>query len=843
MIYPHAARRGAARASLRGSALAFSLAMIALISALGVGLVQLQAALDKRQTGASDRRSALYVAEAGISEATLAVSQGRSGNIASEAVPARLGDSVYWVEAEELSGGRIRLMSQAASGTQRFAIQAVVLPSVSPIGEYGFFGEDAVEIGWGSVLDGYDSGEGSFEAQLDRSYSFETTGEGAEVHSNGDILFAEEATVPPPGEGGGHAGGDQGQDPGASTGLDGADGQDGDDGATGLAIWDSFSESGLDPRQSYALRASGNGVHDFTGLLGTDEESLAGLLTNLLWGSAFMEQYQQVKFAAFLPGGGQRAISSQEYVYLRYLGSTGTSAEDLELVFASSPAISSMLLHGPMGEELVAKAGGLSDEVTLSAARSSRSAAGPLEPMSGDSAGSGATSAGMQGTFLFGEATPGEDSYVASAGSAYIEEAASAAKEPLVMPRVVVPDGLNAEAGVRDVGTGSTMTFGSEDRWIDGISVESGGRLEIVGPAVLAVATLDVATGGELVFDDSHGPIQLYVTDRMDLAAGSEMSSLTPHESAMGTHVFIGGRNGSVAGNRVSLMATGDFHGVFYAPEDDLLIPNTLRFYGSAAAKRLMIQDFAHASYDLAFATNGVGVPSLPKILSWQVIAIEEGEVRSLRFNPILSLAARGITPVPSATAASEQDFEVTYLDAAGAVQTYAGDSASFDWSNVGRLSSLRWMDGAGAPMRWTTPSGYDPQLLLNTHRADERMRVYGTVVVPHPAGADAEAPRKINEAGVVSMGIGAASPVKIATPTAFASAGGPLSTGVGGAASGAAAAASAGGAAAAAAGPGGAAAAAAAAGAGGAAAAAAGPGGAAAAVVSQRSAEALTTP
>lgn len=179
--------RSQARAR-QGSALVASLIVVASIAALGAYIVQIQSSFSRRQTQAIDRKRALYISEAGLAEASLAISMGKSGVLGSEEVPVRFHDGVYWVESEALSDGRKMLTSRGQVGTGQFTVRQVVTPNVHPIGALGLFGDEGVHIGEGVVIDGCDSRERSFELELDGTYPFTTSGEGALVRSNGDIV-------------------------------------------------------------------------------------------------------------------------------------------------------------------------------------------------------------------------------------------------------------------------------------------------------------------------------------------------------------------------------------------------------------------------------------------------------------------------------------------------------------------------------------------------------------------------------------------------------------------------------------------------------------------------------
>ena len=194
LLTPKATLRRSARRAQRGTALVLSLITVMIIASLGAGLVQLHTSIDRRSEFAIDRRRALYLAEAGLAEAALAVSQGRTGTIASEAVPARFGRGVYWVEADDLPSDKVALRCTAQLGTAEFVVRTMVLPNVNPVTSLGFFGSDGVTVGWGSVVDGYHSADGAYASQVDAALPVWSTGELGLIGSDSDIVLKE--TVP-----------------------------------------------------------------------------------------------------------------------------------------------------------------------------------------------------------------------------------------------------------------------------------------------------------------------------------------------------------------------------------------------------------------------------------------------------------------------------------------------------------------------------------------------------------------------------------------------------------------------------------------------------------------------
>jgi hypothetical protein len=180
----------------RGGALLVSLILMTVIAGLGMGLVQVNHALTRRQTTAIDTKRALYVAEAGLSEAFHALAIGQGGNVGTPEEPAAFGKGLFWVEAEQAKDGSVMLSSVGLVGTGRYAISHVVTPSSSSsLAPAGVFGLDQVVIGAGAVLDGWNPADGAYQEPGALGLAGDVTGTNASVSSNGDIQVQADPTT------------------------------------------------------------------------------------------------------------------------------------------------------------------------------------------------------------------------------------------------------------------------------------------------------------------------------------------------------------------------------------------------------------------------------------------------------------------------------------------------------------------------------------------------------------------------------------------------------------------------------------------------------------------------
>lgn len=174
----------------RGSALVGSLSVVMVAAALGSAMLQMEAGFGRSLRQSVDNKRALYVAEAGLSEAYLAVVQGKGGTIGSSEHPAAFADGVFWVVAKEHLDNKVTLTSHGLCASGRFSVAMTIEPNSGSVGQLGLFGGTRVEVGGASVVDGYDSARGTFESQANTPLlGIPTTGGGARVNSNGNIAL------------------------------------------------------------------------------------------------------------------------------------------------------------------------------------------------------------------------------------------------------------------------------------------------------------------------------------------------------------------------------------------------------------------------------------------------------------------------------------------------------------------------------------------------------------------------------------------------------------------------------------------------------------------------------
>jgi Tfp pilus assembly protein PilX len=183
----------------RGAALIVALLVVLMVGVLSMSYLQMSLSKNREQQGAADAKRAFYMAESGLSEAYSGLLAGKSGNVGSDIVPARFGNGLFWVKAEQLGNAHTCLTSTGMCGTGRACVSIVVRNQNQSVASNGVFSDQNVSIQVGSLIDSYDSRLGSYASQvgggggligglLGELGGTSTAINAARVGSNGNIL-------------------------------------------------------------------------------------------------------------------------------------------------------------------------------------------------------------------------------------------------------------------------------------------------------------------------------------------------------------------------------------------------------------------------------------------------------------------------------------------------------------------------------------------------------------------------------------------------------------------------------------------------------------------------------
>lgn len=171
--------------SKRGAVLIPAVVCVMTVAALSTVYLQLSLDNSREARTAVDQKKAFYVAEAGLAEAFYGIASGESGTVAGPDQPAAFGGGVFWVEAEDLGGGKVSLTSTGLVGTGRSSLSITLERNAEALGKLGLFSERDMQIGSGALVDSYDSELGSYASQVGSGGSQACVASNANIHLTG----------------------------------------------------------------------------------------------------------------------------------------------------------------------------------------------------------------------------------------------------------------------------------------------------------------------------------------------------------------------------------------------------------------------------------------------------------------------------------------------------------------------------------------------------------------------------------------------------------------------------------------------------------------------------------
>jgi type II secretory pathway pseudopilin PulG len=276
------------------------------------------------------------------------------------------------------------------------------------------------------------------------------------------------------------------------------------------------------------------------------------------------------------------------------------------------------------------------------------------------------------GNLIFGDVVHGPTSKASIPAGATVTGDVTPRPELEVLPPVDVP---NIALGPPKNYTSATpLVIAPGDAGYKSLSIGKNTKAVLKGPLNLVVGDLKLASGGNLEFNTADGPVHVFVTNSVDLATGSLVSTSTNVTSD--SLVMVS----APMGKTVKFGSKAQFYGFIYAPDAEVHIASTYEIYGGVSVKRLNLSAQGKMHYDLALGPTLES--QLPVLQAWRVVDMP-APLAANRMDPFRVL---GLDPsaLPSPAAAHEdQVLDIRYRDENGTLLTYLGLESAFDWSLV----------------------------------------------------------------------------------------------------------------------------------------------------------------
>lgn len=283
--------------------------------------------------------------------------------------------------------------------------------------------------------------------------------------------------------------------------------------------------------------------------------------------------------------------------------------------------------------------------------------------------------AGISGTpsFVKGDVTPGPDAALTTSGTVTVTGSTAKALTTTELPEVEVPE--FALEGAQIHGSPYPLVIPAGASGYEALIVQPGAQVLIQGPAQVVLGALTLQANAQLTFDTSAGPIELFVTDALDLAAGSVLTT----SSAKPEHVTI--QVPGVTAQPLALRSSGPFHGVIFAPEADVTVGASFELFGALVAETLAFEGPAKLHFDLHLAQLAAE-SALPTKVSWRLLDLASAST-NLAMDPFDILGVDRNVLAPPSQAHADQLLVIDYFDFSDVYHTYSGPESAFDWNVV----------------------------------------------------------------------------------------------------------------------------------------------------------------
>ncbi len=643
------ARKRCCRGGLQsGGALIVALVTISIVATLGAVYLKMVLSNSTRQSAEVATLKAFYLAEAGLAESFHDASMGRNGQIGSILRPARFGDGLVWVDASQTKDDQIRLVATGMWGSGLATLSYVMEPTELTL---GIFSDQGMDIDQVLMIDGYDSGVGSYETQLAEEQTL-PAGMPAIIE---DFLFT------PCSDGSGTNGCYLGYHDGCVGDLSHdalynqliADGE----GSQGTGV---VGGGSLVPGEGGGRSNSfgeGGGRSLESGESGVEPQistcDLGGDLTPM---PAPIDE-PIISFEDFL------AVRNQGQEHL--INGLREQCDQLYETYADEAMASGL----PDGESLYPRPG-IGLHMTEGGLLASNGDIhfdprnSELQEIYGDiNTGPMGTLAGEEGIVLSGNYSPSGLS--------------------IDLPEVQVPD-IPMQAAVRQDGV-LPMMIPSGLSGLDHVEVAADSELIIQGPATVVLGGLILEPGALLTLDTRGGDVALYVTRRMDLQPGSE--TITTGDTPSELSLQVAPIEAFPGETPIKLESTSQFKGTVFSPGTDVYVGSDFEVFGGVVAKKITFGAGSRLHVDRA---NYGGSP-VPKLISWRILELPTGG-DSVNINPytFVGLDSSDALKLAAASDLRQVVMDLEYVDLSGNVRSFAGHESEFNWDTVGSIVHVR---------------------------------------------------------------------------------------------------------------------------------------------------------
>jgi len=281
-------------------------------------------------------------------------------------------------------------------------------------------------------------------------------------------------------------------------------------------------------------------------------------------------------------------------------------------------------------------------------------------------------------TVIEGDVTPGTTGILTETGTVTVTGSTDASTLEVELPDIQVPSLATLE-GVTHTGNSPLLVLPVKAA-LPNLSIGRGAEVIVEGPTVLVLETLTMAAGASLTLDTSGGPVTIHVTSDATIAPSASLSNLSEDPTDLSLQIS------AEPESPISLPAGTPVHGMIYAPDASLVLPEGFELFGSLAAGQITFGGPPKLHFD-QYIDEYVNDLAKPTLLSWRIVElINDGKGGG---NPFVRLGVDPTVLLSPADAHVAQPIEIDYVDSGGFAQSFTGTEDTFDWNNVLSVTDL----------------------------------------------------------------------------------------------------------------------------------------------------------
>ncbi|MEX1023873.1 MAG: hypothetical protein WD226_02245 [Planctomycetota bacterium] len=247
----------------------------------------------------------------------------------------------------------------------------------------------------------------------------------------------------------------------------------------------------------------------------------------------------------------------------------------------------------------------------------------------------------------------------------------------VVLPTLTLP--RIEQAGDRSVRSGTPVVIDAGAHGFNDVVVGAETMLQLNGPLVLVVDSLTLMSSASLLVDERLGAVQIYVRNEVDFQAGSRFDQVGRETENF--ELLIAGTGAS------TLAASGELHGLVYAPNGSVNVGAGTELFGSLVAESLSLDRGVSLHFDAHLARTAAS-SLLPRLISWRID--EMSNLGTASSDPFVALGVERDDCVRLSESSVQPTLRIEYWNKSKNRIVFDGLWDDFQgWTNILEIISL----------------------------------------------------------------------------------------------------------------------------------------------------------